>query len=131
MTNRLTITQRGEQERRRMLDFEDPGDEYEQNYTFVTTSEVRFRTVDLNDELAGLQEEEWSRVNSLLAETPLGIAQQMRSEFEAANNRFRMFSRSRANPKEIMASLDNYLRDCLWRDGNNPVEKTNTPMVTQ
>ena len=113
------------------MEFADPDDDYEQSYTFVITSEVRYRIVDLNDELAGLQEEEWSRVDSLLAETPLCIVQEMRSEFNAANNRFRMLSRSRANPQEIMASLDTYLRDCLWRDGSNPIENANTQMVTQ
>ena len=124
------ITQRSEQERFEALDFDEPGD-FEQDYTFVTTDDVRFRTVDLNKEAEGPQEEEWSRVDSLLAETPMLIAQQMSSEFEAASTRFRIFSRNRARPQEIMANIDLYLRDCLFSDGSNTVANTNTQMVTQ
>ena len=124
------ITQRSEQERFEALDFDEPGD-FEQDYHFVTTDDVRFRTVDLNKEVEGPQEEEWSRVDSLLAETPLLIAQQMSSEFEAASSRFRVFSRTRGRPQETMANIDLYLRECLFRDGSNPTVNTNTQMVTQ
>ena len=112
------------------MDFDEPGD-FEQDYHYVTTDDVRFRTVDLNKEVEGPQEEEWSRVDSLLAETPLLIAQQMSSEFEAASSRFRVFSRTRGRPQETMANIDLYLRECLSRDGSNPAVNTNTQMVTQ
>ena len=131
LTDRLRITQRGEQERKEALNFEDPesGDD-EQKYVFEFTEDVRYRTVDLNGELPGLEDEEWTRLNSFLSDTPMRIVQDMQAELKASEE-VRSLSRNRSNPKEIQAAIDRYLERCLWSDGGNPSASTNTPMVTE
>ena len=106
-------------------------DDDEQSYSFVFTGDVRYRTADLNTELPEMKEEEWNRVDSLLAETPMRIVQEMHAEFTTANHSFRMLCRRRSEPQEIQANVEAYLRSCLGRDGGNPIVSTNTQMVTQ